>query len=163
MGVGPSAKETTIHHFRDPLLEVVSSDEDFDLLGVMLYGSSDKYAEKMLASKRAAVWAQGMRADGALIFCEGSGNNHVDFAHACEELGKRGVAVAGLTVLGKNGQFVVLNEHLDAIVDVCKSKGSVEPCVVGMNNMTFAECRKAAALLKLKMRKMDRERKDRPL
>ena len=147
-----------MHHFRDPLLEVVSLDGDFDLLGVMLYGSSDKYGEKILASTRAAVWAQGMRADGAIIFCEGSGNNHVDFANACEQLGRRGIAVAGLTVLGKNGQFVVLNDYLDAVVDVCKSKGSVEPCVIGENNMTAAECRKAAALLKLKMRKMNGKR-----
>ena len=24
MGIGPSTKETSLHHFRDPLLEVVS-------------------------------------------------------------------------------------------------------------------------------------------
>ena len=29
MGIGPSTKETTLHHFRDPLLEVLSEDEDF--------------------------------------------------------------------------------------------------------------------------------------
>ena len=32
MGVGPSTKETTLHHFRDPLLDVVSNDEDIDLI-----------------------------------------------------------------------------------------------------------------------------------
>ena len=41
MGIGPSTKETSLHHFRDPLLDVVSSDEDFDLLGVMLVGTPD--------------------------------------------------------------------------------------------------------------------------
>ena len=30
MGIGPSTKETSLHHFRDPLLDVVSSDEDLD-------------------------------------------------------------------------------------------------------------------------------------
>ena len=145
-------------HFRDPLLDAVSSEEDFDLLGIILFGSSDKYAEKMLTSTRAAVWAQGMRAEGAIIFAEGSGNNHVDYVNACEQFGRRGIAVAGLTVLGKNGQFVVTNDYLDAIVDVCKSKGSVETCVLGENNMTPADCRKALALLKLKMRKSDRKR-----
>ena len=32
MGIGPSTKETTLHHFRDPLLDVVSNDEDIDLI-----------------------------------------------------------------------------------------------------------------------------------
>ena len=35
MGIGPSTKETTLHHFRDPLLEVVSEDTDLDLLGIL--------------------------------------------------------------------------------------------------------------------------------
>ncbi|WP_332525721.1 hypothetical protein [Terrisporobacter sp.] len=28
MGIGPSTKETTLHHFRDPLLDIVSNDEE---------------------------------------------------------------------------------------------------------------------------------------
>ena len=36
MGIGPSTKETSLHHFRDPLLDVVSSDEDLDLMGICL-------------------------------------------------------------------------------------------------------------------------------
>ena len=31
MGIGPSTKETSLHHFRDPLLEVVAEDTDLDL------------------------------------------------------------------------------------------------------------------------------------
>ena len=30
MGVGPSAKETSMHHFHDPLLDLVSMEKDFD-------------------------------------------------------------------------------------------------------------------------------------
>ena len=41
MGIGPSTKETSLHHFRDPLLEVVAEDTDLDLMGVMLVGSPD--------------------------------------------------------------------------------------------------------------------------
>ena len=41
MGIGPSTKETSLHHFRDPLMEVVSEDTDLDLMGVMLVGSPD--------------------------------------------------------------------------------------------------------------------------
>ena len=32
MGIGPSTKETTLHHFRDPLLDVVSNDSDIDFM-----------------------------------------------------------------------------------------------------------------------------------
>ena len=147
-----------MHHFRDPLLEVVSLDGDFDLLGVMLYGSSDKYGEKILASTRAAVWAQGMRADGVLISADGWGNSHVDYANTCEQVGKRGIPVAGLAFNGKNGKFVVTNAYLDSIVDFCKNKDGVESNILGENNMTATDCRKALALLKLKMRKAESER-----
>ena len=153
MGVGPSAKETTLHHVRDPLLDVVASDEEVDLLGVMLFGASDSFAQKMLVAERAAAWAQGMRADGALVFTEGSGNDHVDFAHACEELSGRGVAVAGLTPMGRQGSLVVTNASLDAVVDVHKSPGGAETCVVGENTLTDLDCRKALAMLELKMRR----------
>ncbi len=48
MGIGPSTKETSLHHFRDSLLDVVSSDQDFDLLGVMLVGTPDDQKDKIL-------------------------------------------------------------------------------------------------------------------
>ena len=41
MGIGPSTKETSLHHFRDPLLDVVSSDEDLDLMGIIIVGTPD--------------------------------------------------------------------------------------------------------------------------
>ena len=47
MGIGPSTKETSLHHFRDPLLDVVSKDTDVDLMGVMLVGSPDGNEDKM--------------------------------------------------------------------------------------------------------------------
>ena len=158
MGVGPSAKETSLHHIHDPLLDLISADADIDLLGIILFGSSDKFSEKILASTRTAIWAQGMRADGAVAFCEGSGNNHVDFANLLAQLGKRNIAAAGLTVMGKNGQPVVNNDYMGDVIDICKSSGSVEPCVLGQNNLAATDCRKALAMLKLKMRKADKER-----
>ena len=152
-----SAKDTSLHHIRDPLLDIISADADIDLLGIILFGSSDKFPEKILASTRAAIWAQGMRADGAVAFCEGSGNNHVDFANLLNQLGKRNIAAAGLSVMGKNGQPVVNNDYMGDVIDICKSSGSVEPCVLGQNNLIEADCRKALAMLKLKMRKFSKE------
>ena len=66
MGIGPSTKETTLHHFRDPLLHVVSNDEDIDLLGVIVVGTPQDNEDKMFVGTRAAAWAEAMRADGAI-------------------------------------------------------------------------------------------------
>jgi hypothetical protein len=44
MGIGPSTKETTMHHFHDPLVRVVASDPDVDFQGVILVGTpQDNY------------------------------------------------------------------------------------------------------------------------
>ena len=75
MGIGPSTKETSLHHFRDPLLDVVSKDTDVDLMGVMLVGSPDGNEDKMLVGTRAAVWAECMRADGVILSCDGWGHS----------------------------------------------------------------------------------------
>ena len=91
MGIGPSTKETSLHHFRDPLLDVLDNDADIDVLGVMLVGTPQDNKEKHLVGKRAAQWAEGMRADGVILSCDGWGNSHVDFANTIEEIGKRGI------------------------------------------------------------------------
>ena len=64
MGIGPSTKETSLHHFRDPLLDVISSDEELDLLGIIIVGTPDNQEEKMLVGTRAAVLAESMRQMG---------------------------------------------------------------------------------------------------
>ena len=122
MGIGPSTKETSLHHFRDPLLDVVSSDEDLDLMGILLVGTPDGNEEKMLVGRRTAVWAEGMRADGVIISSDGWGNSDVDFTNTVEELATRGIEVTGLNFSGTVGQFVVVNEYLDGIIDINKSK-----------------------------------------
>jgi D-proline reductase (dithiol) PrdE len=156
MGIGPSTKETTLHHFRDPLLDVVSRDEDIDLMGVLLVGTPDDNKDKMLVGTRSAVWAEAMRADGVIISSDGWGNSDVDFANTCEQLGTRGISVTGLNFCGTAGQFVVENDYLDGIVDINKSEEGVETNVVGENNVVELDCRKALARLKLKMRQKDK-------
>ena len=146
MGIGPSTKETSLHHFRDPLLDVVSNDTDLDLMGILLVGT------------RSAVWAEAMRADGVIISSDGWGNSDVDFTNTCEQLGIRGIPVTGLNFSGTVAQFVVVNEYLDGIVDINKSADGTETNVVGENNMVALDCRKAMALLKLKMRQKDQQK-----
>ncbi|MBI6875767.1 glycine/sarcosine/betaine reductase component B subunit, partial [Clostridium aciditolerans] len=88
MGIGPSTKETTSHHFRDPLLNVVSNDGDVDLLGIIVAGTPQENEDKVFVAQRAAAWIEGMRADGAIVSIDGWGNSNIDFATALEEIGK---------------------------------------------------------------------------
>ncbi len=153
MGIGPSTKETSLHHFRDPLLDVVGDDKDIDLLGIMVVGTPQDNNEKYFVGKRAAAWVESMRADGVIISVDGWGNSHVDFANTIEEIGKRDIPVVGLSFIGTQAQFVVTNKYMDTIVDINKSKEGIETQVVGENNAVHLDAKKALAFLKLKMKK----------
>lgn len=157
MGIGPSTKETSLHHFRDPLLDVVSNDTDVDLMGVVLVGSPDGNEDKMLVGTRAAVLAECMRADGVIVSCDGWGNSHVDYTNTMEQIGIRGIPAAGITFNGTVAQFVVVNDYLDAIVDINKNPEGVESNIVGENNMTERDCKIALYKLKAKMKKKELE------
>ena len=89
MGIGPSTKETTLHHFRDPLVEVVSNDQDIDLLGIIVAGTPQANEEKVFTGQRIGAWAEAMRADGAIVSIDGWGNSNIDFASALEAIGKK--------------------------------------------------------------------------
>lgn len=154
MGVGPSTKETTLHHFRDPLIDVVANDEDVDLLGIIIVGTPQANEDKLFVGQRVATWVEAMRVDGAIISVDGWGNSHVDFANTIEEIGKRNIPVVGLSFIGTQAKFVVTNKYMDTIVDFNKSKEGIETEVVGENNVSTLDSRKALAFLKLKMRKM---------
>lgn len=155
MGIGPSTKETTLHHFRDPLLDIVSNDTDVDLMGIIVIGTPQDNKEKNFVGQRAAAWIEAMRADGVIFSLDGWGNSHVDFANTMEEIGKRGIPVVGMSFVGVQAKFVVTNKYMDTIVDFNKSKDGIETQVVGENNPDKLDSRKALAFLKLKMRKKD--------
>ncbi|WML36540.1 glycine/sarcosine/betaine reductase component B subunit [Clostridium sp. OS1-26] len=156
MGIGPSTKETTIHHFRDPLVEIVSNDEDVDLLGIIVAGTPQENEDKVFVAQRAAAWIEGMRADGAIVSIDGWGNSNIDFATALEEIGKRDIPVVGMSFVGTQAQFVVTNQYMDTIVDFNKSKEGIETEVVGENNVVELDAKKALAFLKLKMRNKEK-------
>ena len=101
---------------------MVSSDEDIDLLGVLIVGTPDENEDKMLVGTRAAVMAECMRADGVILSSDGWGNSDVDYANMCEQLGIRGIPVTGLKFSGKNGGFVVENKYLSGIKDINKRR-----------------------------------------
>ena len=68
MGIGPSTKETTLHHFRDPLLEVVAADTDLDLMGIIIVERRMIIKISCWWAPEPAVWAEAMRADGVIPF-----------------------------------------------------------------------------------------------
>ena len=153
MGIGPSTKETTLHHFQDPLVDVLSNEEEFDCLGIIVVGTPQDNEDKLFVGTRAAVWAEAMRADGAIISADGWGNSDVDFANTIEQLSIRKIPTVGVNFVGTVAGFVVTNEYMDTIVDMNKSDEGIETEVLGENSVTNLEARKAAAFLKLKMRK----------
>ena len=152
MGIGPSTKETSLHHFRDPLLDIVSNDTDIDLMGIIVVGTPQDNKEKYFVGQRTAAWLEAMRADGVIISTDGWGNSHVDYANTIEEIGKRGIPVVGLSFVGTQAKFVVTNKYMDTIVDFNKSTKGIETEVVGENNIVEIDAKKALAFLKLKMR-----------
>ena len=152
MGVGPSTKETSLHHFRDPLLDVLSNDTDLDLAGVIIVGTPQDNVEKNRVGQRTAQILEAMRVDGCIVSCDGWGNSHVDFANTFEEIGSREIPVVGVTFNGTVGNFVVSSKYMDTIVDMSKADGT-ETEVVGENAVDELDAKKAVAFLKLKMRK----------
>lgn len=153
MGIGPSTKETSLHHFRDPILEICTEDTDIDFLGVLVVGTPQDNKYKNLVGQRAAQWLEAMRADGVILSADGWGNSHVDYANTFEEIGKRDIPTVGVTFNGTNAKFVVTNQYMDTIVDINKSVSGTETEIVGENNVDKTDARKALAFLKLKMRK----------
>lgn len=151
MGVGPSTKETTLHHFRDPILQVLCDDDDLDVCGVIIGGISQDNVQKLRTADRIGAWVEGMRADGAIVSEDSWGNSNIDFCGTLEAIGRRGIPVVGLSFVGNQG-FVVQNDYMDTIVDINKSEEGAETNIVGQNSLSLQDARKATVLLKLKMR-----------
>jgi len=152
MGVSTSTKETSLHYFRDPLLDVLANDKDVDLAGVIVVGTPQENESKYFLGERVANCAEAMRLEGVIVTLEGWGNDHVDFANTIEQLSKRGISVSGLSFVGGEG-FVVSNKYMDTIVDFNKSTEGYESGIIGENNTNELDAKKALAFLKLKMQK----------
>lgn len=150
MGVGPSTKETTLHHFRDPLINLIAEDPDIDFLGVVIGGIPDRNVDKKFTGERIGAWLEAMRCDGAIVSEDSWGNSNVDLAAAMEAIGRRDIPQVGMVLIGTQG-IVDQNEYMDTMVDTNHSKEGTETNIVAENCMTMVEARKCVALLKLKM------------
>ena len=157
MGLGPSIKMTTKHHFFCPLTKALSEDKDLEFTGIIVDGVSENCDEKIYTAKRVGDLAGLMQADAAIVAIDGWGNHHVDFVSVIEELGRRVIPAVGLSYIGLQGRLVCDNDYVDCIVDFNKNVSGYESCVVGDNNLTEYDAKKAVGLVKLKLKRAGKE------
>ncbi|HDK7139775.1 TPA: D-proline reductase (dithiol) proprotein PrdA [Clostridium botulinum] len=159
--IGPASKEDTRHYFREPVLEALAADEELDIVGVAFIGSPQVNDEKAFVSKRLGAITDTMKLDGAIVTTEGFGNNHIDFSYNIEEIGKRGINVVGVTYAAYQGQLVVGNKYMDAMIEVNKDKGGFESELLGENTITADDAKRAVLMLKNKIAGVEIEPADR--
>ena len=153
MGLGPSIKMTTLHHYRCPLTEALAKEKDIEFTGIIVDGVSEVCDDKIYTAKRVGDMAQMLRADAAIVAIDAWGNHHVDFVNVIEQLGIRGIPSVGLSYIARQGRLVCTNQYVDCVIDYNKSESGYESCVVGENNLTDYDAMKAVALVKNKLRK----------
>lgn len=153
MGLGPSIKMTTLHHYRCPITEALSREENIEFTGIIVDGVSEVCDDKIYTAKRVGDIAQMLRADAAIVAIDAWGNHHVDFVNVIEQLGIRGIPSVGLSYIARQGRLVCTNNFVDCVIDFNKSESGYESCVVGQNNLTAYDAMKAVALVKNKLRK----------
>lgn len=149
--IGPASKETTRHYWREPLVLKALQDEEIDLVAVIIVGSPQVNAEKFYVSKLLGMTVETMDLDGAIVTTEGFGNNHVDFASHIEQIGMRGIPVVGMTFSAMQGQLVVGNEYMNAMIDNNKSKQGIENEILSNNTLAPEDAVRAMYMLKAKM------------
>ncbi len=149
--IGPASKETSRHYWREPLVLEAMKDEEIDLAAVILVGSPQVNSEKFYVSRLLGMAVEAMDLDGAVITTEGFGNNHVDFASHVEQVGKRDVPVVAMTYAAVQGQLVVGNKYMDALIDLNKSEQGIENEILENNCLAPEDAVRAIYMLKAKM------------
>ena len=149
--IGPATKEITRHFFREPLVEALQNDDELDLTGVVFIGSPQVNDEKTFVSQRLGALIEAMEVDGAIVTTEGFGNNHIDFSENIAAIGSRGVPVVGVTFAAYQGQLVVGNQYMDAMIELNKDPEGFEDEILADNTTTPEDARRAILMLKNKM------------
>ncbi|ECB9834741.1 proline reductase [Listeria monocytogenes] len=152
MGIGPSTKETTLHHFQDPIVAILGEDTDIDFQGILVVGTPQDNYLKYLVGKRTAVWLQRMQTDGVIVSTDGWGNSDIDFANTLAQIAQNDISIVGLKFIGTQAGFVVENEYTKMVLDTNKSESGTETQVVGENAVDKIDAKKALAFIKLKVR-----------
>ena len=149
--IGPATKEMTRHYFREPLVEGLAEDEEVDLIGVIFVGSPQVNDEKTYVSERLGALVETLEVEGAIVTTEGFGNNHIDFTSHIEQIGMRGIPVVGVSFCAYQGQLVVGNKYMDAMIEINKDKDGFENEIAGCSSITKEDADSAILMLKTKM------------
>ncbi len=153
MGIGPSTKETTKHHFKDPLMELLGEDNDCRPAGVIVAGIAANYESKEFVIRRLGTWVSALKPDGVLVSMDSWGNSHLDFNLLLEQLSSLKIPAVGLCFEGVQAEPVTLNSSQSKVIDINKSADGRETEVLGENNINSQDARKALAMLKLLKKK----------
>ena len=149
--IGPATKEMTRHYFREPLVKELAQDEELDLIGVIFIGSPQVNDEKLFVTERLGALVETMNLDGAIVTTEGFGNNHIDFAGNIAAIGSRSIPVVGVTFSAYQGQLVVGNQYMDAMIELNKDTEGFENEVLGCSSICPEDAKRAVLMLKTKM------------
>ncbi len=149
--IGPATKEMTRHYFREPLVKALARDEELDLVGVIFIGSPQVNDEKLFVTERLGALAETMVLEGAIVTTEGFGNNHIDFAGNIAAIGSRGIPVVGVTFSAFQGQLVVGNKYMDAMIELNKDPEGFENEIAGCSSICPEDAKRAVLMLKTKM------------
>ncbi|MFX3616540.1 MAG: D-proline reductase (dithiol) proprotein PrdA [Sporolactobacillus sp.] len=149
--IGPSTKEDTRHYFREPLVNLMAEDDQIDLVGVVFIGSPQVNDEKSYVSARLGALAESINVDGAIVTTEGFGNNHIDFAENIDQIGRRGIQVVGVSYCAYQGQLVVGNPYMDAMIELNKDPEGFENEILGESTLCPPDAERALLMLKTKM------------
>lgn len=149
--IGPATKEITRHFFREPLVTLLQKDGELDLAGVVFIGSPQVNDEKAYVSERLGALVEAMNVEGAVITTEGFGNNHIDFSENIAAVGSRGVPVVGVTYAAYQGQLVIGNKYMDAMIELNKDPEGFENEILCDNTLCPEDAARAVLMLKTKM------------
>ena len=153
MGLGPSIKMTSLHHYDCPVTKRLLKDPEVDFVGIIENGVSENYDAKVATAVGTGEIGAELKLDGAIVAIDGWGNHHIDFVNVIEQLGIHDIPSVGLSYIGLQGRLVATNPYVETVVDFNKESSGYETCNVGENNLTDMDAFKAIHILKHKVRK----------
>ena len=153
MGLGPSIKMTSLHHYDCPVTKRLIADPDVDFIGIIEDGVSENCDAKIASAVKTGEMGAELKLDGAIVAIDGWGNHHIDFINCIEQLGIHDIPSVGLSYIGLQGRLVATNPYVETVVDFNKESSGYETCNVGENNLTDMDAYKAIHILKHKVNK----------
>lgn len=153
MGLGPSIKMTSLHHYDCPVTRRLINDTEINFVGIIENGVSENFDAKVATAIATGEMGAQLNLDGAIVAIDGWGNHHIDFVNVIEQLGLHDIPSVGLSYIGLQGRLVATNLYVETIIDFNKETSGYESCVVGQNNLADIDAYKAIQILKNKVKK----------